>query len=383
MKIGIDARMYGSGFGLARYIQQLVLQLIKIDRKNDYVLFLRKDNFNELSRQQPAGNFKLVLADIPWYSWKEQIKFSKIIKKEKIDLMHFPHWNVPFLYNNPYIVTIHDLIMFHFPRPEATTLGPIKFWFKDMAHRLIIRNAANKAKHILVTSEFTKQDVHKTLPVPSSKMTVTYQAPFIANPKSEIRNSDLLLEKYNITKPYVLYVGAAYPHKNLNGLIKAWKIFENKYGSDFQLVLVGKESPFYNQLKNSQEVKELKNKPIFTGFVEDDKLRSLYSRAKLYVFPSLYEGFGLPPLEAMAHGVPVASSNRTSLPEVLGEAALYFDPENYEQIADILYTGLTDENIRYELKQYAANELRRYSWENLAKQTIAVYRGAGLEHESA
>ena len=360
--------MFGPGFGLARYVQQLVTHLQKIDKENQYVLFV---NSEYRIQNIEFRNFKLVTVDIPWYSWKEQLRFAKIIRKEKLDLMHFPHWNVSLFYNKPFVLTVHDLIMFHFPRPEATTLGPVKFWLKDMAHRLVIKRAVKKAKHIFVTSEFTKQDVHNTLRVPMEKMTVTYQAPF--------ESSELLLKKYGIEKPYVLYVGAAYPHKNIEGLLKAWKMFENKYGNDYQLVLVGREDYFYKCLRqqcNNETMKQCGN-VVFTGFVLDDELCSLYKSAQLFIYPSLYEGFGLPPLEALANDVIVASSNRTCLPEVLGEAVLYFDPENYEQMADVMYVGITDENIRFDLRQKIKQELSRYSWEKLARQTLAVYNRWG------
>lgn len=185
MKIGIDARMMGKGFGLARYTEQLVLYLEKLDDLNEYVLFVRSDELRINNKE--LGHIKLVIADISWYSWKEQLKFKSIIKKEKVDLMHFPHWNVPLFYNDSFVVTVHDLTMYHFPRPEATTLGPVKFWLKDRAHRLALHHAVKKAEHVLVTSEFTKQDIHETLGVPKEKMTVTYQAPF--SHKEQITNN--------------------------------------------------------------------------------------------------------------------------------------------------------------------------------------------------
>ena len=311
--------------------------------------------------------------DIPWYSWKEQTTLARTIRKQKLDLMHFPHWNVPIFYNDPFVVTIHDLIMFHYPRPEATTLGPIKFWLKDRMHRRVIRHAVNRAQHILVTSEFTKQDVHTMLHVPHDKMTVTYQAPF-GDKKQETRNKKQILEKYGIGKPFVLYVGAAYPHKNLEGLIEAWKIFSQKYGDQYQLALVSRDDYFLRQIKTNYPITQLPNYPLFTGFVPDNDLAILYEHASLYVFPSLYEGFGLPPLEAQAFGVPVASSNRSCLPEVLGESALYFDPENYQQMADVIHRGLTDENVRFELREKARENLKRFSWETLARQTVEAYK---------
>jgi glycosyltransferase involved in cell wall biosynthesis len=374
MRIGIDARMLGSGFGLARYVEQLVLHLQKIDKENEYVLFLKKENFDFVKIDNT--NFKKVIADIPWYSFQEQISLKKIIDKEKVNIMHFPHWNVPFFCSVPYIVTIHDLIMFHFPRPEATTLGPLKFWIKDKAHRLIIKRAVKKSKHIIVTSEFTKHDLNKTLGVPLEKMTTTYQAPFTTVNNLQLTfDSEEVLDKFGIKKPFVLYVGSAYPHKNLKGLLKAWDLFQNKFENEFQLVLVGKDDYFYKKLKESEVFISLGKKVVHTGFVSDKDLCSVYKNASLYVFPSFYEGFGLPPLEAMSYGIPVASSSATCLPEVLGEGALYFDPENYEQIADTVHAGLTNEDLRFEIKSKIRQELLRYSFDNLAKQTLGVYKG--------
>lgn len=371
MRIGIDARMLGTGYGIGRYIEQLIEHLALIDRENEYVLFVKEQGTmnNEQLTKLPE-NFREALTDIPWYSLAEQTKLTSIIKRERVDLMHFPHWNTPLAYRAPFIVTIHDLTMFHYPRPEATTLGPVKFWFKDKAHRLVIRHAVKRAKHIIVMSEWVKQDVHETLGVPMEKMTVTYQAPFQDNAEFRIQNSELILKKYSIQKPYILYVGAAYPHKNLEGLLKAWKIFTEKYGAGYQLVLAGKEDYFYKRLKS---VISNQKSVVFTGLVSDDELIVLYESASLFVYPSLSEGFGLPPLEAMARGVPVASSNRTCLPEVLGEASLYFDPENYAQMAEVMYRGLTDEEASFELRQKAREELKRYSWGKLARETLGIY----------
>lgn len=366
MRIGIDARMMGKGFGIARYVEQLVLHLLSIDTENEYVLFLQNDNWNEIAHNLPG--VKKVLDNISWYTLQEQLMYTKIIQKEKVDLMHFPHWNIPYFYHNPYVVTIHDLIMFHYPRAEATTLGPVKFWLKDQAHRMLLRKVTGQAKHILTTSEFTKQDIHETLNVPLKKMTVTYQAPFMSSQPMEIDRPGIL-ERYKISKPYVLYVGSAYPHKNLERLLEAWKVFEQKYGFDYQLVLAGKESYFYKRLQSI-----ISHSVICTGFVPDEELSFLYKNASLYVFPSLYEGFGLPPLEAMAHGVPVISSNRSCLPEVLQNAALYFDPENITDMAQALDDGLHDEKLRQDLKEKSISVLQKYSWEILATQTLSVYK---------
>ncbi len=367
--------------GLGRYVEQLVKHLLEADSENQYVLFLTSANWEKVTVN--TNRVQKVLSDIPWYSLAEQVRFSGIIKQAGVDLMHFPHWNVPVLYRAPFVLTIHDLIMYHYPRAEATTLGPIVYFFKDLAHRLVLRSAARRAKKILVTSEFTKQDVFETLGVPKEKMVVTYQAPFenkepIANSQEPIENVDSPAAAGSrlaavADSPFVLYVGSAYPHKNLSGLLKAWQIFTEKNGNEFQLVLVGKDSEFYRRQFLNSSISQFTN-VVHLTFVSDTELVTLYKKASLYIFPSLYEGFGLPPLEAMCYGVPVISSNRTCLPEVLGEAALYFDPENYEQMADVIGYGLRNEDLRATLRENAKHELQKYSWKRLAEQTLAVYR---------
>ncbi|MBT4941452.1 MAG: glycosyltransferase family 4 protein [Candidatus Magasanikbacteria bacterium] len=367
MKIGIDARMLGSGFGLARYTQQLVQHLLEVETTHTYVLFLRKDNWDEVL---PHKRIKKVLADIPWYSVAEQVQLPKLLNKEKLDLMHFPHWNVPLFYTGKFVVTIHDLIMYHFPRPEATTLGPVKFFIKDKIHRIVLRNAVKKAKHILVTSEFTKHDVVKHLGVKEEKMTTTYQAPFTLEEEQVGRDAKQVLEKYHISKPYVIYVGAAYPHKNLDRLVDAWQVFQETHGNTHQLVLVGKENYFYTKLQ--EKINSL-NSVVYTGFVPDQELVALYKKAKLYVFPSLYEGFGIPPLEAMQYGIPVVSSSATCLPEVLGGAAIYVDPLHIEGMAEAIHRGLDDIDARHAVKEEAKILLQKYSWSKLACETVRVY----------
>ncbi len=365
MKIGIDARMLGQGFGLARYIQQLVLNLENADDGNQYVLFMRKSNWDEYVPKNP--NFIKVLADIPWYSFEEQVRLVKTIKQEKVDLMHFPHWNVPLMYGDPFVVTIHDLTMFKYPRPEATTLGPVKFWIKDKIHRLVVKRAMKRAVHVITTTEFTKQDVHNTLGVSLDKMTVIYQAPCVQEGGGN-------LDKPGVKRPYVMYVGAAYPHKNLEGLLKAWKIFKESDWLDHKLILVGKKDYFYQKLLDADLFSD---SVVYTDFVPDNELVELYKYASLYVFPSLYEGFGLPPLEAMQYGVPVVSSSASCLPEVLGEAALYFDPENYEQMAEMIKIGVGNEEVRHQLMENAKDNLNRFSKKSFVEKTLSIYHEAG------
>ena len=368
--------MYGSKQGgLGRYIQQLIKHLEKTDTKHNFVIFLRQENWHEY---EPANhNFKKVLADIPWYGWREQLLLPKIIKKEKINLMHFPHWNIPIFYNQPFVVTIHDLLLLHYPTRKASTLSPISYFLKNIAFRFALCHAIKKSKNIITPCKFTKNDILKHFDVPAKKINAVhlgisnFQIDSLPTDKQD-SNSTKITKKYSITKPYILYVGVAYPHKNLEGLMRAWKIFEEKYNDNYQLILAGKKNYFYKQLIQD---KQLQNKDIiFTDFVPDNELPELYKNASLYAFPSFYEGFGLPPLEAMSYDIPIASSDRSCLPEILQNAAIYFNPEKPEEIAKILHYLLTDIATRDRLITNGRQLIKKYSWDNTAKRTLEIYQ---------
>jgi glycosyltransferase involved in cell wall biosynthesis len=367
MRIGIDARMLGpKQGGIGRYTQEIIKAIPpKADppmaekHENtdaEFVIFLRKENWDLVEETQ---KMKKVLADIPWYGWREQLIFPKIIRREKIDLMHF----------------IHDLLLLHYPTRAASTLGPISYYFKNIAYRLALKHAIKKSKHIIAPSEYTKQDIVNNLKITPEKITVThlgisnFQFP-ISNEFSN-HNFQTTAEKYKITKPFVLYVGVAYPHKNLDGLVKAWKIFCEQHGNNYQLVLAGRKNYFYDKLDSRLRGND---GVVLTGFVPDEDLPALYQNASLYVFPSFYEGFGLPPLEAMQYGVPVVSSNAACLPEILKDAALYFDPNNQEEISAAIWRGLTDQNLRQSLTQNSVQLIHNYSWITTADRTWEVYK---------
>ena len=369
-KIGIDARMMSSSFGIGRYIQQLVLQLEQIAPENvEFFLFMKEDNWSEFETER--SNFTKVKADIHWYSLSEQAKFLSILNSYSLDLVHFPHWNIPVFYQEDFVVTIHDLIMFHFPRPEATTHGQIKYWLKDKAHRYVVKKAAEKSQHILTTSEFTKQDIISTLDIDKDKISVTYQAPF--NRAKKDLSTKGVQSKFNIDKPFIFYAGSAYPHKNLKNLLKAWQKFNQEYSQDYELILAGKENYFYKKLKGSELYQNTKN-IRHLGFVKDEELNALYQEAELFVFPSLYEGFGLPPLEALNFNTSVVAANSSCLPEVLRDAAIYTNPKNPQQIAESIYEGITNQELVKNKLENADNLLDKYSWRKLAEKTLKTYQ---------
>lgn len=370
-RIGIDARFYGPvGKGLGRYTQQIVDNIIKLDRENKYVIFLCRENFNDFKSDN--SNVKKVLVDIRWYGLKEQLILPFYIWRERLDLMHFPHFNVPIFCPIKFAVTIHDLILIKFPTRRATTLGPVIYVIKNFFYKIVISLAVKRARRVFTVSEYTKKDIISHFKISPDKVVVTYEgvADSLRNKASEGKSDDILL-KYNIIKPYLLYVGNAYPHKNLEGLIKVYASINAEMGG-LRLVLVGKEDYFYNRLK--QYAKSFSTDIIFPGYVPDSDLKILYSHALAYIFPSFFEGFGLPALEAMAFGLPVVSSDKTSLPEILGRAAIYFNPEDESEMKAKIKLVINDEKLRQDLRQRGFEQVKKYSWSRCAEKTLEVYK---------
>lgn len=378
MRIGIDARFYGPfGKGLGRYTEKLIQNLAVIDDENEYVVFLKHENWD---RYQPANSrFKKVLADYRWYTLAEQMKMPGLIKSQGLDLMHFPHFNVPYFFRQPYVVTIHDLILTSFPTKRATTLGAFRYKIKRTGYRLVIKNAVRQARKVITISNFSKGEIVKELNVPPDKIQVIYES---VDKKLEglgLGREEAILKKLKINEPFFLYVGNAYPHKNLERLLRVYKKMLTA-GRIEQLVLVGKKDYFFERLireaKEMDLVDLLQGGVVFTDFVEDDELASLYRRAKLYVFPSLYEGFGLPPLEAMIFDLPVIVSRGSCFPEILGEAAAYFDPQSEKEMTAKIIGLLDDKDRQQELVRRGRELLAKYSWEKCAAETLKVYQEA-------
>ena len=397
MKIGIDARFYGPiGKGLGRYTQEVVDNIIRIndslgEEAFNFVIFLSPDNYDEF----PVDNEKIkkVKLNIRWYSWQEQILMPFYIWKEGLDLMHFPHFNIPILTPVKFVMTLHDLILTHFPTVRATTKSRWVYVLKNIAYRFVLAVAIKRAQRIIAVSEFTKQDILHKFKHAAGKVEVTYEG--VAN---LARGRDSLFiakldpremrEHYHLGSKFILYVGNAYPHKNLDTLHKA---FSRLHPSrpELKLVLVGKEDYFYNRLHNlARELnlwqKENVNSPIvFPGYVPDAQLEVMYQEAQAYIFPSLYEGFGLPPLEAMAKGCPVISSDRASLPEILGEAAVYFNPQDKQDLISKIELVLDDDSLRKALKEKGYEQSRKYNWWECAHSTFLIYRDAlGIKNSS-
>lgn len=372
-KIGIDARFFGPKMkGLGRYSQKLIENLEELDggsTDREYYIFLKKETFDTYQPQH--SNFKKVEADFRWYTIKEQLAFPKFLNSFNLDLVHFCHFNVPILYRRPFLVTVHDLILFHFPTVRNTTLSKAYYVFKLFAYQLTIRRAVKKAKKVLAVSDFTKKDIMKELRVSEEKIAMTHEGCdfrcFVAP-----GNEEEVLKKYGIMRPYLLYVGNAYPHKNLERLVLAYQKIKKWYPG-ISLVLVGGKDFFYDRLEQWAGNRKVVG-IVFPGYVPDEDLDVLYKNAELYVFPSLYEGFGLPPLEALAKNTPVVSSNKSSMPEILGGAAYYFDPEKTDSIAETIDKVLSSSREEIFSVQKTIRQLQLFSWEKMAKETFEEYK---------
>lgn len=370
MKIGIDARFYHPRHsGTSRVTRELIKNLSKIDHKNQYILFVTKEGLQAFKADfsKKPKNIKIVIFNHPHYSYAEQFKFIPVIKKENLDLMHFVHINHPIFYKDPYVVTMMDLILYYYPGKERFQI--LKRW----AYNLVMMSAISNAKRIITISNNTKIDLVSKLNANPEKIDVIYpgvdQEHLRLKSKSNLRK---ILQKYHIDQDYLIYLGQWRVHKNIPRLIRGFAKAVRR-GLKSQLVIVGRQDRGTIDLAKLINELGLDGKVILTGFIPDDELPGLYSGASVFAFPSLAEGFGLPPLEAMSRGVPVISSNVSCMPEVLGDAALYFDPYDANDIAKTIEKIMADSDLRKQLIAKGYKQVKKYSWKKMAKETLLVY----------
>jgi len=331
-KILFDGRFLSlSHAGLGRYSCEILKNILKTSSDFSYTVLVTKGTKfdNDLSRviYEQGENVEIIETDIAHYSIGEQTKLSSLIKSIRSDLVHFPHFNHPALYNGRFVVTIHDLTL-----SQYSERGGL---FKRSLYRIVINHAAKASRKILAVSNFVRDEIAQEFKLPKSKIVTTYNG--IDDIFTKITNPRTLkkVEKYGLMSPYILSVGQWRSHKNLLRLVRAFAmVIKNpKIPRNLELVFAGRDDPKYPELKALVRDLELDNRVKFTGFVADEDLPVIYNNALAFCFPSLSEGFGLPGLEAQACGTPVISSDKTCLPEIYGKAALYFDPESIDDIA--------------------------------------------------
>jgi len=373
-KILFDGRFLSLAHaGIGRYSCELLKELLPLDKKQKYILTvipgtkIERDLAQALNeRDNPV---EIIEISARHYSLAEQTKYLKLLNELKPDLVHFPHFNHPILYKGKFVVTIHDLTLSQYAE-RGTAL-------KRKAYHYVIAHAAKMAAKVLTVSDHVRRDLIANFNLSTNKIITTHNgidAKFkkITNPKTLKK-----VEKYKLFKPYILSVGQWRGHKNLLRLVEAFGEIQKlpEFKDKIELVFGGRFDPKYPELP--QKVAELNLQKVvkFIGFVEDEDLPLIYNNAKAFVFPSFSEGFGLPGLEAQACGVPVVSSNRTSLPEILGKGALYFNPESVRDMARKILQILTDEKLRRELIKTGEENARRFSWKRTAQKTLEVYRG--------
>jgi glycosyltransferase involved in cell wall biosynthesis len=363
MRIGIDARLWEQT-GVGRYIKNLCLNLQKIDKKNDYVLFVRKEDLESVRKEVKNPKWNIIEANIKWHSVAEQVQFPLVLNKEKLDLVHFPYFSVPISYRKPYVVTIHDLIINHFSTGEASTHAYPLYVGKRLSYKFVVKQAAKRARRIIVPSDATKEELTGYLKVPARKINIIPEAAELKTPNSKSKNQNL--------GKYFLYVGNAYPHKNLASLIYAFNKISKEY-KDLRLILVGQKDFFYKRLERENQ----SDKIIFYGKASDSELSNLYTNALALVAPSLMEGFGLPVLEAMSLKCLVVCSDIPSFREVAANSAIYFKPEDANDIKETMKSVyVNNEKYRQEKLEMGFKRAQKYSWKKAAEETLNVYESS-------
>lgn len=365
MKILIDGRMLW-WTGVGRYTVELLRNLEQLDRANHYIVIMREKDARIW--QPTAPNFSSHFTDIAPYTFEEQLKLPRLIRTLKPDLVHFVSPNLPLLYNDPYVVTVHDLTLLKFKNVKTSALKyQVKFW----AFRLVLRHAVSAAKAVITPTNYGAKDIESVLKLGILSKTVT--TPLAANLPSATQASS------PISGRYLLCVGNFYPYRNLIRLVESFAAIQKSH-TELRLVfagqLGGQSKIFAGRLKKRVEGLGLNDAIVFIDSPGDEQLAALYTHATAFVFPSLYEGFGLPPLEAMSYGAPVAAANTSCLPEVLGDNAVYFDPLDTASMTSVINGLLNDSAKLAALKTAGPTYAKTFSWKRTAEQTLAVYHNA-------
>ncbi|HVC19384.1 MAG TPA: glycosyltransferase family 1 protein [Vicinamibacterales bacterium] len=363
-RIAIDARKLHD-FGIGTYIRNLLKQLARIDHDTQYVLFCRPQDCE--GARTLGSNFEIVPERAANYSVAEQIRIPLALHRHRATLFHEPHYVLPPLVPCRSVVTIHDCIHLMFPQ-----YLPGRFAYYYARAQLLA--ASRRADRILTVSETSKRDIVRLLGVPAGKITVIYNAiddRFWLEPTAEQMHR--VRERYQLHDPFVLYAGTVKPHKNIDRLIDAFALVHARGLDRLTLIVIGDDVSRYAGLRRKVLRYKLHKQIRFLGFQPQDTLAVLYRLASVFVFPSLYEGFGLPPVEAMASGTPVVTSNISSLAEVAGDAALLVDPYDPEAIAEGIQRAVEDQTLRATLTARGLARARSFSWEQSVRRIHDIY----------
>lgn len=366
MKICIDARFIAGGDGLARYTYKLLENILKIDKKNHYTILVYKQDVGMIDFDY--GKYDVQGIDFVHYSVGEQWGMLHFLNKLNPDLVHFTNFNHPILYQGKFITTVHDITLLFYPGRIRRKL------IAQVGYKVAMYSAVMNSDKMIAVTDYTKRDILKYFGGRAEDMVVVYEAINDFFVRCDDENKILhAKKKYGVSKPYFVYLGQWRVHKNLVGLVQAFDRYRQNGGRDMQLVLIGKEDSRYPEVRQQIDKSKHKDDVVITGWADEEDVPALITGANSFIFPSKYEGFGFTPLEAMQCGVPVASSNASCLPEVLGEAVIYFDPENIDDMVEAMEKIVTDEGLRKELVDRGYNQVSKYSWERMARETLDVY----------
>jgi glycosyltransferase involved in cell wall biosynthesis len=364
MRVAIDARKLHD-FGIGTYIRNLIRHLARIDRVSDYLLLCRDADLNVPA--QLGENFRAVRETSRNYSFREQLHIPYMLLRERPDVYHAPHYVLPLAVACRSVVTIHDTIHLKFPQ-YLPNRGAYAY------ARSLMWAATKRSDRILTVSESSKRDIIHYFNIDPEKIVVVYNAldeRFTTEPAPE--EIARVRERFQLDHGFVLYVGNIKPHKNLVRLIEAFEALRREGFEELKLLIIGDEISKWPALRRAVHRLKLHKHVRFLGFQSDETLASLYRLAAVFVFPSLYEGFGLPPLEAMASGTPVVTSNVSSLPEVAGDAAVLVDPYDATAIKEGIQRVLTDPALRDDLRRKGLQRAREFSWERSVARTREIY----------
>ncbi len=382
LRVAIDVRRIGD-FGIGTHIRNLVHSLDRLARENHYLLVTNEPAAPALAAL--GSNFERVHFNPPAHSLARRAAFAWFLRRLRADVYHVPLNTVPLAMPRPYIVTVHDMSSLIYP--ERRTRG-MHLWRYERGLR--------RANRVIAVSEATRRDIEDVLGIPSDRIRVIYNAPdpafrraerpvvASAGGDSEARyppEMEHTLDRYQINFPFLLYAGTIRPQKNIPRMIEAFSIVRQELENNpvyqgLKLIIIGDEISRAPEVRRAVIQSRVEHAVRFLGFVPIDTLRVFYQAASVFVFPSLYEGFGLPPLEAMACGTPVVSSALSSLPEVVGDAAVIVNPENVFDIARGVREALLDETLRSTLVERGFEQVRRFDWLRTAGAVVDAYREA-------
>jgi len=371
MHVGLNAQLLSlaenyRGAGISWYIYNLLRQLPGMDSPHQFSVFLNERRYVDkgMSLRYTSWPTQRPLARIMW----EQLLLPAQLRRQRVDLLHAMAFAGPLLFQGPMVVTVYDLSFLRFPQ----AFRPWNRWYLSQ----FTRWSARRARHVIAISESTRQDVIDFLGVPADRVTVVYcgaDPMFRSLPPEQIGE---YRRQHNLPDQFVLFLGTLEPRKNLDRLLRAYAEWRKVDPRAPHLVIAGAQGWYYHAVLNLVHGLGLEESVIFLGYVAREDLPLLYNNAHMFVYPSLFEGFGLPVLEAMACGVPVITSNVSSLPEVAGEAAVLVDPTSTDQLRESLVSLWRDSDRRRELAAQGGRQASRFTWKRTAEQTLSVYERA-------